>query len=120
MMEDQHVLYLNIVHKTEINSLLVDEDSNEWSQGNMKFQSLMHFDKICIKDYKHICKNNNKKKSCKGLSVVASICQEFPECARSYQEVPGVVRSWSVLKTSTVVQDKRFKRIQKIIFLNFP
>ena len=43
-MEDRHVLNLEIVvHKTEIKTLFVDEDSNNWSQGNMKFLSLMHF-----------------------------------------------------------------------------
>ena len=53
-MEDRHVLYLEIDHKTEIDTLLVDEDSNEWSQGNMKFQSLVtcsifkHYISTCI------------------------------------------------------------------------
>ena len=49
-MEDRHILYLEIVvHKTEIKTLFVDEDSNNWSQGNMKFLSLMHFDKSVSK-----------------------------------------------------------------------
>ena len=51
-------MYLEIDHKTEIDTLLVDEDSNEWSQGNMKFRSLMHFDKIRIKDLKAHLQNN--------------------------------------------------------------
>ena len=55
-MEDRHVLYLEIVvHKTEIKTLFVDEDSNNWSQGNMKFLSLMHFDKSVSKTTAQSC-----------------------------------------------------------------
>ena len=42
-------MYLKIVHKTEIKTLFTDEGSNNRSQGNKKFLSLMHFDKSVSK-----------------------------------------------------------------------